>query len=133
MLQSSFFCLLKSLNAHLPVQGYCEALRSELTTSNVDVHVVSPGYIKTNLSMSAIQGDGTAYSKMDSTTANGADADEVAFTILTSVAKGQTDIVVASSFSAKVGIWLKFFAPNFLERMLVKRFEKGHLESKKTE
>jgi dehydrogenase/reductase SDR family member 7B len=115
------------------VQGYCEALRSELATSNVDVHVVSPGYIRTNLSLSAIQGDGTAYSKMDSTTANGADADEVACTILTSVAKGQTDFVVAATFSAKVGLWLRFLAPNFLESMLVKRFEKGQIESKKTE
>jgi len=115
------------------VQGYCEALRSELATSNVDVHVVSPGYIRTNLSLSAIQGDGTAYSKMDSTTANGADADEVACTILTSVAKGKSDLVVAASFSAKIGQWLKFLAPNFLESMLVKRFEKGQIESKKTE
>jgi len=115
------------------VQGYCEALRSKLATSNVDVHVVSPGYIKTNLSLSAIQGDGTAYSKMDSTTANGADADEVACTILTSVAKGKSDLVVAASFSAKIGLWLKFLAPNFLESMLVKRFEKGQIESKKTE
>ena len=82
---------------------------------------------------SAIQGDGTAYNKMDSTTANGADADEVACTILTSVAKGQTDFVVAASFSAKIALWLKFIAPNFLETMLVKRFEKGQIESKKTE
>lgn len=53
------------------VQGYCEALRSELALSNVSVHVVSPGYVRTNLSMSAVMGDGKAYSKMDDTTANG--------------------------------------------------------------
>ena len=53
------------------VQGYCEALRSELAPDNISVHVCSPGYIKTNLSMSAVMGDGKAYSKMDETTANG--------------------------------------------------------------
>jgi dehydrogenase/reductase SDR family protein 7B len=53
------------------VQGYCESLRSELASSNVSVHVVSPGYIRTNLSLSAVMGDGSAYSKMDETTANG--------------------------------------------------------------
>lgn len=57
--------------AKFAVQGYCEALRSELALSNVSVHVVSPGYIRTNLSMSAVMGDGKAYSKMDDTTANG--------------------------------------------------------------
>jgi dehydrogenase/reductase SDR family protein 7B len=53
------------------VQGYCESLRSELASSNVSVHIVSPGYIRTNLSLSAVMGDGNAYSKMDETTANG--------------------------------------------------------------
>ena len=53
------------------VQGYCESLRSELASSNVSVHIVSPGYIRTNLSLSAVMGDGSAYSKMDETTANG--------------------------------------------------------------
>ena len=53
------------------VQGYCESLRSELASSNVSVHIVSPGYIRTNLSLSAVMGDGSSYSKMDETTANG--------------------------------------------------------------
>ena len=53
------------------VQGFCESLRSELSSSNVSVHVVSPGYIRTDLSVSAVMGDGTAYSKVDKTTANG--------------------------------------------------------------
>lgn len=53
------------------VQGYCEGLRCELASSGVDVHVASPGYIRTNLSRSAITGDGTPHGKLDSTTANG--------------------------------------------------------------
>lgn len=54
------------------VQGYCEALRGELASSGVTVHVASPGYIRTNLSRSAITGDGTPHGKMDSVTASGA-------------------------------------------------------------
>ena len=53
------------------VQGYCEALRAELASSGVQVHVASPGYIRTNLSRSAITGDGSTHGKLDSTTANG--------------------------------------------------------------
>ncbi|KAL7521741.1 hypothetical protein ACHAWX_006421 [Stephanocyclus meneghinianus] len=113
------------------VQGYCEALRAELASSNVSVHVVSPGYIRTNLSMSALMGDGRAYSKMDETTASGADPNKVAAEILTSVANNKSDFVVAATFSARLALWLKFLAPGFLESQLVKRFEKGRLESKK--
>lgn len=115
------------------VQGYTEALRSELASSGVSVHVVSPGYIRTDLSRSAVMGDGKAYSKMDDTTANGADPDEVAAEILDSVAAGKTDFVVAATFSAKAGMWLRFLAPTFLEGMLVKRYEKQKVESKKSD
>ena len=110
------------------VQGYCEALRSELASSNVHVHIISPGYIRTNLSQSAIMGDGKNYGKTDDTTANGKDPDEVAATIMNSVASEQMDFIVAATFSAKVALWLKVLAPSFLEKMLVKRFEKQKKE-----
>mmetsp|Transcript_23246 Transcript_23246/g.26929 ORF Transcript_23246/g.26929 Transcript_23246/m.26929 type:complete len:394 (+) Transcript_23246:66-1247(+) len=108
------------------VQGYCEALRSELKSSGVQVSCVSPGYINTNLSKGAITGDGSSHGKMDETTANGADPNDVAVEILDSVVmNGKTDFVVAATLSAKVAIWLKFFSPSLLEKLLVKRFSKA--------
>ncbi len=108
------------------VQGYCEALRAELASSNVRVHCISPGYINTNLSRSAIKGDGTKHGKMDETTANGADANDVAVEILDTVTVegGKSDMVVAASASAKAAIALKLLAPGFLEKKLVKRYLK---------
>ena len=61
----------------------------------------------------------------------GADPGEVAEQILDLVTAGRTDFVVAATFSAKAAMWLKFLAPSFLEGMLVKRFEKQRIESKK--
>lgn len=108
------------------VQGYCEAMRGELATSDVTVHCVSPGYIRTNLSMSAVTGDGSAHGEMDETTANGADPRDVAVEILdTTVAKGKADFVVAATPSAKVAIWLRLLLPQVLQNLLVKRFEKA--------
>ena len=108
------------------VQGYCEAMRAELATSDVTVHCVSPGYIRTNLSMSAVTGDGSAHGEMDETTANGADPRDVAVEILdTAVAKGKADFVVAATPSAKVAIWLRLLFPQVLQNLLVKRFEKA--------
>ncbi len=108
------------------VQGYCEAMRAELATSGVTVHCVSPGYIRTNLSMSAVTGDGSAHETMDEATANGADPRDVAVQILdTAVAKGKADFVVAATASAKVAIWLRMLFPQVLQNLLVKRFEKA--------
>jgi dehydrogenase/reductase SDR family protein 7B len=106
------------------VQGYCESLRAELASSGITVHVVSPGYIRTNLSKSALTGDGTAHGRMDETTSKGRPPKEVAVTLLNAVAKGQGDIVVAATLSAKIAIWLRFLFPSLLQRILVKRFDK---------
>ena len=113
------------------VQGYCEAMRAELATSGVSVHCVSPGYIRTNLSMSAMTGDGSAHGTMDETTANGADPRHVAVEILdTAIAKGKADFVVAATVSAKVAIWLRLLLPEVLQNLLVKRFEKAKKKTK---
>jgi hypothetical protein len=44
---------------------------------------------------------------------------------LEKVAKGKADFIVAAGLSAKAGIWLRFFAPAFFNKMLVKRYVKS--------
>ena len=113
------------------VQGYCEALRPELASSGVTVHVASPGYIRTNLSRSAVTGDGKTYGKLDATTAAGADPDDVAVTVLDSVTKGKMDFTVASSFSATLAIYLRILCPALLRLLLVQRFDKAQAKEEK--
>lgn len=107
------------------VQGYCESLRSELSSSGVKVQCVSPGYINTNLSKSAVTGDGSKYGVTDDTTANGADPNHVAIEIINSAWTNKTDYIVAASLSARVALLLKSLFPHVLEKQLVKRFKKG--------
>lgn len=107
------------------VQGYCESIRGELASSGIAVHCASPGYIRTNLSQSAVVGDGSRYGQTDPTTEAGADPVDVAREILTAAAKGKADFTVASSLSATVAIWLRLLCPALLRSMLVKRYEKS--------
>lgn len=116
------------------VQGYCESIRAELSTSGVCVHTVSPGYIRTNLSRSAFTGElGGTHGKLDATTAAGADPLEVAATVLNKVAvqSHSSDIVVAAGVSAKAAIWLRLLCPGFLRSLLVKRYEKSQASKAK--
>jgi dehydrogenase/reductase SDR family protein 7B len=115
------------------VQGYCEGLRAELAGNNVTVHVPSPGYIRTGLSLAALTGDGKSHGKMDETTAKGSEPDEVAINILDSVAKGKGDFVVAAGFSAKAAIWMRLLCPSILQTLLVKRFQKANNQKEKDE
>jgi hypothetical protein len=68
---------------------------------------------------------GQTYQKIDETTAQGADPLKVSSTILASVARGQADVIVAATFTARIAIWLRFFFPSLLRSMLVKRFLKS--------
>lgn len=43
------------------LQGFFDSLRAEVADSKVQVSVISPGYISTNLSLNAVTGDGSAY------------------------------------------------------------------------
>ena len=101
-----------------------------MASSGIQVHVASPGYIRTNLSQSAVTGDGSAYGKTDATTAAGADPEDVAVTILNSVAKGKMDFTVASSLSATAAIYLRTLCPALLRTLLVKRFDKAQKKEK---
>jgi dehydrogenase/reductase SDR family protein 7B len=112
------------------VQGYCESLRAEVASSGVSVHCVSPGYIRTNLSKSALQGDGSKYGIMDTTTAAGADPIEVAVTILDKAAAGNGDFCVAAPPSALAAIWMRLLCPGLLQSLLVKRYEKSQTKEK---
>lgn len=106
------------------VQGYCESIRAELYGHNIAIHTVAPGYINTNLSQSAVTGDGEAYGRTDETTAAGADPNELAVTILDQVAAGAVDFTVAAPVSARAAVWMKLFCPNLLRNLLVRRYEK---------
>jgi len=112
------------------VQGYAEAMRAELSCEGVRVHTVSPGYIRTGLSKSALTGDGSAHGKTDDATSSGADPYDVACSILADLANGRNpDGTIALSFSARAALWLKFLFPSMLRKMLEKRFQKGSSSS----
>jgi len=114
------------------VQGYCESIRAELASSGVLVHCISPGYIRTNLSQSALQGDGSKYGATDATTEAGADPGEVAATVLQRVARGDVDFCVVATTSALGAIWLRLLCPGILRSLLARRYEKS-LAKEKTE
>lgn len=43
------------------MQAFSDSLRAEVSKDNIDVTVVSPGYIKTDLSINAVTGTGAKY------------------------------------------------------------------------
>lgn len=91
-------------------QAFADSLRAEVAEDGVKVLCVSPGYIKTSLSLNALTGSGDKYGVMDKTTESGTSPDKMARNILRAVLREEDDVVFAQT-SAKLAYWLRFLCP----------------------
>src|SRR5258707_3296477 len=79
------------------LHGFFEVLRAEEEKNGIRVTMVCPGYIRTDISLSALRGDGRKHAKMDSELAHGMPVEECAQQILKGVARQKKEIVVAAA------------------------------------
>ncbi|XKL65725.1 hypothetical protein PGB90_009145 [Kerria lacca] len=92
------------------LQAFSDTLRSEVAEFNINVTTVSPGYIRTNLSINAITGNGKRYGVLDDTTATGYPASYVAEKILWSIIDHKKEIIIAP-FHHRLVIYLRTLSP----------------------
>lgn len=102
------------------LHGFFEALRAEEERNGIHVTMVCPGFIRTDISLSALRGDGRKHAKMDSELARGMPADECARQILRGIAHRKNEIVVAAGREKRL-VYLKRFFPNVLARIIGRR------------
>jgi short-subunit dehydrogenase len=76
------------------VQGFFEALRAELHGKNIPVTIISPGRIKTNISLNALTGNGTPYNKMDDGQASGMAAGACAAKIVKAIKNNRKELLI---------------------------------------
>jgi short-subunit dehydrogenase len=92
------------------VFGYFDALRSEIVHDGLDVHVVAPGSVRTNLARNALTGAGNQYGKTDDFIEGGYDPDYLAERVFTDIAKGKREIIIARG-KERLGYFLRRFFP----------------------
>jgi short-subunit dehydrogenase len=102
------------------LHGFFEALRAEEERNGIHVTMVCPGYIRTDISLSALRGDGHKHAKMDPELARGMPADECARQILQGIARKKKEIIVATPREKSL-VYLKRFFPNVLAGMIGRR------------
>ena len=95
------------------LHGFYDALRAEGYENNIKVTTICPGYIKTNISVNALNESGSKFGKMDSNQENGIPAEECARRILDAVKKDKKEIYIGG-FKEVAAIYLKRFLPNLL-------------------
>jgi len=101
------------------IQAFSDSLRMELNARghNVAVTVVSPGYVKTNLSLNALTGSGAKHGRMDTNQMGGYETDYVAHEIVNSIALEEEEIVLAKLSHSAAAV-LRHLLPSPIFRIL---------------
>lgn len=102
------------------MQAFGDSLRAEMKQHNINVTVVSPGYIKTAISINAFNEAGSNHGVMDTSTAAGFTSEYAAEKMLDTIVNKENELVV-SQFIPKLGIFLRHFAPSFYFWIIEKR------------
>jgi short-subunit dehydrogenase len=97
------------------VLGFFDALRAELNDTGIKVTTILPGFVRTNISIAAMTGEGDEFGKTDKYIANGMDPDVCAAVIVKALKKGKAEFVVAGG-PEKYTPWLKRFFPGLVMR-----------------
>jgi short-subunit dehydrogenase len=83
--------------------GYGDALRGELSQSGVNVHMIYPGSVATDVARNAMMGDGSKRGRSDKVIDEGIPAADAAKTMLDGIAKGEREIIVAQGMEQQMG------------------------------
>ncbi|XP_020664383.3 dehydrogenase/reductase SDR family member 7B isoform X1 [Pogona vitticeps] len=104
-------------------QAFFDCLRAEVEQYGIDVTVVSPSYIQTNLSLNAITADGSQYGVMDKTTSKGKAAADVAQAVLNAVGEKKEEVLVAGIVPS-LAVYLRALWPKLFFTLMASRARK---------
>jgi short-subunit dehydrogenase len=100
------------------LHGYFDCLRQEVQQHDINITLVCPGYIKTDVTKNALEGDGSKHNKMGQGQQQGMPPDQFAAQLLPKIAKKKNEVYIGGK--EITGIYLKRWAPKLLNKILLK-------------
>ncbi|RDD43990.1 Dehydrogenase/reductase SDR family protein 7-like [Trichoplax sp. H2] len=114
IMEVNFFApliLVKDAASKHACQALCDSLRAEVAQHNIKVFIVSPGYVRTNLSLNALATDGSKHGVMDKNTAQGMAPEQFASLLVDYAVNEEQDVVICPAIP-KAAIFAKYNIPN---------------------
>lgn len=93
--------------------GFFDSLREEVADRGIDVTLIVPGAVRTNVSINALRGDGSRYDKMDPFLENGMSPDACAVRVLNAVHRRKREVLIADGIAWR-NVILKRWSPALL-------------------
>jgi short-subunit dehydrogenase len=76
------------------LHGFFESLRAEVDRNNIKITMAVSGFVRTNITVNALNGDGSKYGKMMQVQEKGLDPSLVATRILDAVSKNKEEVLI---------------------------------------
>lgn len=99
------------------LHGFFDSMRAELEDSGIKVTIAAPGFVKTNVSVNAFTGDGSALGTMDNAQANGLTPEECARAIIKAMVRKKREVYIGRE---SYGAYVKRFLPGLFAKMIKK-------------
>jgi len=100
------------------IQGYFETLRMELKPHGISVTIAYPGSINTNISVNAIEKDGSKHGIMDPAQSKGMSAEDCAKHYIKAIKKGRPEVLIGGK--EFIMFHLKRFFPRLFFKLISK-------------
>jgi short-subunit dehydrogenase len=103
------------------LHGFFDSLRAELWKESKDIHVtlVCPGWIRTNVTLNALTGDGSKLNKMDDTTDHGMKPPELAKKMIDAIKAKKSQVYIGGAKEQLAILVMRYF-PNLFFRIVRK-------------
>lgn len=98
------------------LHGFYDSLRAELYSKNIFVTLVTPGFVKTNVSINALTENGKALNKMDDAQKKGMPAEVCAKKIIKGIVKERNELLIGGRET--LGVYVKRFLPNLFAKII---------------
>lgn len=105
--------------AKAAIHMWANSLRAEVAEFGVGVSVIFPGFVKTNVSFNALNGEGKPQGHQDKAIENGLEADVFAEEVVKALMNEEEYIVVGGA-KEKLGVWISRLSPALLYKMIRK-------------
>lgn len=99
------------------LHGYFDVLRMEHEKDGIDVTLVCPGFVQTNVAINALTADGSPQAKNSESTENGMSLAEFIPKMIRAIEQKKFEVYIAKN--EILGIYLKRFFPKFLHRLVL--------------
>ncbi|GMQ24142.1 SDR family NAD(P)-dependent oxidoreductase [Algoriphagus sp. oki45] len=100
------------------LHGFFDTLRAEHYQDNISVTLICPGFIKTQVSVNALTGDGSSLGKMDEAQAKGMSPEACAEGIFSALSRNIEEVLIGGK--EKYAVYLKRFFPGIFSKILRK-------------